>query len=64
MNIKIGDRLILKKSHPCGSNLWEVIRVGQDFRIRCTGCGHQLMIARRALEKSIRQVKSSSSDSE
>ncbi len=56
MKIKPGDKLELKKAHPCGYSLWEVLRVGQDFRIRCTGCGHQLMIPRIKLEKSIKQI--------
>ena len=51
MDINIGDILKLKKQHPCGSKEWEVLRVGADFRIKCRGCGHQVMIARRLLEK-------------
>ncbi len=56
MEIQIGDILKLKKQHPCGSKEWEVLRVGADFRLKCTGCGHQIMIARRALEKNIREI--------
>lgn len=58
MHIEAGDVLILKKPHPCGANQWEVLRIGQDFRIKCTGCGHQLMIGRRVLEKRIKAVRS------
>lgn len=57
MRIEVGDALILKKPHPCGANQWEVLRIGQDFRIKCTGCGHQLMIERRILEKRIKAIK-------
>ena len=56
MDINIGDILKLKKQHPCGSKEWEVLRVGADFRIRCRGCGHQIMIARRLLEKNIKEI--------
>lgn len=56
MDINVGDKLKLKKKHPCGSNEWEVLRVGADFRVKCLGCGHQVMIARRLLEKNIREI--------
>lgn len=56
MDINVGDKLRLKKKHPCGSSEWDVLRVGADFRIKCLGCGHQVMIARRLLEKNIREI--------
>lgn len=56
MDIQIGDVLRLKKPHPCGSSEWEVLRVGADFRLKCMGCGHQIMIGRRVVEKSIKQI--------
>ena len=49
MDINVGDVLKLKKQHPCGSREWEVLRVGADFRLKCLGCGHQIMIARKLL---------------
>ena len=58
MDIQIGDVVTLKKQHPCGSKEWEVLRVGMDFRIRCTGCDHQVMLPRKQLEKNIRQIVS------
>ena len=57
MDIQIGDVLQLKKPHPCGSKEWEVLREGADFRLKCCGCGHQIMIARRLLEKNVKEVK-------
>ena len=57
MNINVGDKLVLKKLHPCGTNLWEVLRVGQDLKIKCLGCGQQLMIARSKLEKGIKSIE-------
>jgi len=56
MEINVGDTLRLKKQHPCGSREWEVLRVGADFRVKCKGCGHQVMIARKLLEKKIKEV--------
>lgn len=57
MDISVGDVLELKKAHPCGSHDWLVIRIGQDFRLSCVGCGHQIMIPRRSVEKSIKSIK-------
>lgn len=56
MDINVGDRVKLKKQHPCGSREWEVLRSGADFRLKCAGCGHQIMIARSALEKNVREI--------
>ena len=56
MDIHVGDVLELKKGPPCGSRQWQVLRVGMDFRLRCAGCGHELMIPRSKAEKSIKKV--------
>jgi len=56
MYFEEGDRIRLKKPHPCGSFEWEVLRVGMDFRLRCAGCGHQVMLARSLVEKNCRGV--------
>ncbi len=58
MDIQVGDILKLKKQHPCGSREWEVLRIGADFRLKCMGCGHQIMIARRQAEKSVKEIRS------
>lgn len=57
MDICVGDILTMKKSHPCGSNRWEVRRIGADFRLRCCGCGHEVMGARSKFEKNIKAVE-------
>ena len=57
MDIHVGEILRLKKQHPCGSKEWEVLRIGADFRLKCVGCGHQIMIARTAVEKNVREIK-------
>ncbi len=56
MDIHLGDVLVMKKPHPCGENRWTVLRVGMDFRLKCLGCGHEVLIARSKAEKNIRQV--------
>ena len=57
MDIQVGDIVTLKKEHLCGSREWEVLRIGADFRLKCLGCGHQIMIARKLVEKNIREIK-------
>lgn len=57
MDIQVGDIVKLKKQHPCGSHEWEVLRIGADFRIKCLGCEHQIMIPRRTLEKSVKEIR-------
>ena len=54
---EVGDVLRLKKQHPCGSSQWEVLRVGADFRLKCMGCRHQIMTARRLVEKNTRNLE-------
>lgn len=53
---EVGDVVRLKKQHPCGSFEWEILRVGADFRLKCTGCGHQIMLPRRQVEKSTKTL--------
>ena len=50
MEILTGDIVRLKKKHPCGSFDWEVLRSGADFRLKCCGCEHQVMMARKLVE--------------
>ena len=57
MDIQVNDILTMKKAHPCGAKDWLVLRVGADFRLRCLGCGHEVMGPRAKLEKSVRAVK-------
>ena len=56
MDLQLHDILELKKDHPCGSRRWEVLRVGMDFKIRCTGCGREVMLPRAKIEKNIKKV--------
>ena len=54
MEYKIGDIVELKKQHPCGSKTWEIIRVGIDFKFKCCGCDHIIMIQR---PKALKMIK-------
>lgn len=57
MNYEVGDVITLKKQHPCGSKEWEIIRVGADFRLKCRGCSHQVMMARKLVEKNTKGLQ-------
>ena len=59
MDIQVGDVVKMKKPHPCGTYTWEVLRIGQDFRMKCQGCGHQVMIRRTLVEKNLRGLDTS-----
>ena len=59
MDIKLNDILVMKKPHPCGEKRWLVLRTGADFRLRCLGCGHEVMTPRFKAEKNIRAVERS-----
>ena len=56
MHLEKGDIVRLKKKHPCGSYDWEILRVGADFRIKCTGCQRQIWLKRSDLEKRIKKI--------
>lgn len=58
MNIQVGDIITMKKQHPCGSKAWEVLRIGADFKIKCLGCNHQVMLPRTKVEKNIKEIQS------
>ena len=56
MDVRVGDTLEMKKPHPCGARRWLVLRVGMDFKLRCTGCGRELMLSRAKAEKGIKKI--------
>lgn len=56
MDVRLQDILVMKKAHPCGSKEWLVLRTGMDFRLRCQGCGHEVLLPRSKAEKNIRQI--------
>lgn len=53
----VGDIIRMKKPHPCGTYEWEILRVGADFRLKCTGCGHQVVVPRKLVEKNTREIR-------
>ena len=57
MDIAVGDTILTRKQHPCGAASFEVLRVGMDIKLRCQGCGHEVMGPRAKFEKNVRQVK-------
>ena len=57
MDVQVNDILVMKKEHPCGAKQWLVLRSGMDFKLRCTRCGREVMIARSKAEKNIRQIQ-------
>ena len=56
MDVRLQDILVMKKDHPCGSREWLVLRTGMDFRLRCQGCSHEVLLPRSKAEKNIRQI--------
>ncbi len=56
MNINVGDKVFMKKQHPCGNSTFTVLRVGMDFKLRCDGCGHEVMLPRKMAEKNIKKI--------
>ena len=56
MDVQVGDILVMKKEHPCGAKQWLVLRSGMDFRLRCLGCGREVLLPRSKAEKGIRQI--------
>lgn len=53
--MKVGDKLTTKKPHPCGSFDWEIVRVGADYKLKCSGCGHTILVDSEKLKKMLRK---------
>lgn len=64
MDIRLGDVLTMKKQHPCGCREWTVLRVGMDFKLKCNGCGHLVMLPRSKAEKNIKSVSRAEEEKE
>lgn len=52
----LGDIVEMKKPHACQANRWEIIRMGADIKIKCTNCGHIVMLTRRDFEKKMKKI--------
>jgi len=59
---EVGQIVRMKKNHPCGSDLWEVQRVGMDFRIMCKGCSRSVMISRKIFEQKVKEIVTESAE--
>ncbi len=55
-NYKLGSIVMMKKDHPCGTNKWEVVRMGADIKIKCLECGRFIMLPRIEFEKKMKKV--------
>ena len=62
MDIRVGDVLLMKKPHPCGSARWLVTRVGMDFKLRCTGCGREVMGPRVKFDRGVKKIERASDE--
>ncbi len=56
MDLRVNDRVEMKKPHPCGSSTWRVTRVGMDVKLLCDGCGHEVELPRAKAEKGIKKI--------
>lgn len=63
MDVRVGDILEMKKPHPCGNKSFTVTRSGMDFKIKCNGCGREVMVPRIKIEKNIKKVIREEEDS-
>lgn len=64
MDIRVGDILTMKKEHPCGEKRWLVLRIGMDFKLRCMGCGHEVMGPRSKFERNVKKIDRKAEDDE
>lgn len=55
-DFNLGDIVLMKKQHPCGSSEWEIIRLGADIKIKCVGCGRLVMLPRCQFQKGVKKI--------
>lgn len=58
LDYKLGSIVIMKKQHPCGTNKWEIVRVGADIKIKCLECNRTIMLPRIEFNKKVKKVVS------
>lgn len=56
MDYNLGSIVIMRKQHPCGTNKWEIIRMGADIKIKCLNCGRSIMLPRIEFNKKLKKV--------
>ena len=59
LKFNVGDQVKMRKSHPCGSYIWQVTRVGADIGMKCQGCGHFVMVPRVKFERMVKSIVTS-----
>ena len=64
IKMSVGDRAELKKAHPCGGNIFKILRVGSDVRIVCETCGRDMTLDRVKFEKAIKKMIYNESEGE
>ena len=62
LNYELGTKVIMKKQHPCGTNLWEIVRVGADIKIKCINCGRTVLLPRIEFNKKIKRIVGEEND--
>ncbi len=55
-SFKLNDIVMMKKEHPCGTNKWQIIRMGADIRIKCLNCGRSILMPRSEFERKLKKV--------
>lgn len=55
INWQLGDLVKMRKQHPCGGFIWEILRIGMDFRLRCLNCGRIVLLPRQKFEKQVKE---------
>ena len=53
---KLGSVVVMKKQHPCGTNEWEITRIGADIKIKCLNCGKSIMLPRVEFNKKLKKI--------
>lgn len=51
IDLRLADRITLRKAHPCGSRDWQVVRLGADIGLVCAGCDHRILMDRLDVER-------------
>jgi hypothetical protein len=57
LDIQVGDIVVMRKVHPCGSLRWQVYRIGADIGVRCLGCERRQLMPRRKFEKAVKKIE-------
>ncbi|WP_072874390.1 MULTISPECIES: DUF951 domain-containing protein [Alicyclobacillus] len=57
LSYSLNSIVVMKKPHACGTNRWQIIRLGMDIRMKCLHCGHSVLIPRSRFERLLRKVE-------